>query len=104
MINMSRATKGKKRIQVQVDRNLYDDSNEVLADIGISQTTLIKALLKKVVAEGKVPFELSQSNEDRLNSGIAREVRTSNIPEIKDRQAAERYLLENGDDSFDQNK
>ncbi|WP_243686254.1 hypothetical protein [Lentilactobacillus rapi] len=51
-----------------------------------------------------MPFELSQSNEDRLNSGIAREVRTSNIPEIKDRQAAERYLLENGDDSFDQNK
>ncbi|WP_243686253.1 hypothetical protein [Lentilactobacillus rapi] len=50
---MSRATKGKKRIQVQVDRNLYDDSNEVLADIGISQTTLIKALLKKSSCRGE---------------------------------------------------
>lgn len=101
---MSRATKGKKRIQVQVDQDLYDDVNEVLADIGISQATLIKALLKKVVAEGKVPFELSQSNEDQLNFKIAREVRTSNIPEIKDQQAAERYLLENGGDSFAQKK
>ena len=49
---MSRATKGKKRIQVQVDQDLYDDVNEVLADIGISQATSIKALLKKLLQRG----------------------------------------------------
>ncbi|EHO47569.1 type II toxin-antitoxin system RelB/DinJ family antitoxin [Lentilactobacillus kisonensis] len=101
---MTNITKDKKRIQVQVDRDLYNDSNEVLNDIGISQATLINALLKKVVAEGRVPFELSQSKEERLSFEIAREVRKANIPEIKDPEAAKRYLLENGDDSFDEEK
>ncbi|MFT8759511.1 MAG: type II toxin-antitoxin system RelB/DinJ family antitoxin [Oenococcus oeni] len=98
---MTNATKNKKRIQVQVDKDLYDDSNRVLDDIGISQSVLINALLKKVVAEGRVPFDLTQTKSERLNFELEQQVRQSNIPAIKDPQAVDRYLLENGDDHYD---
>lgn len=101
---MANATKNKKRIQVQVDRTLYEDSNRVLDDIGISQSTLINALLKKVVAEGRVPFDLAQTKSERLNFELERQIRQANIPAVKDPQKVDQYLLENGDDRYDEHQ
>lgn len=101
---MANTTKNKKRIQVQVDKTLYDDSNRVLNDIGISQSVLINALLKKVVAEGRVPFDLAQTKSERLNFELERQIRDSNIPLIKDPKEVDRYLLENGDNRYDEHK
>ncbi|WP_416353426.1 type II toxin-antitoxin system RelB/DinJ family antitoxin [Agrilactobacillus fermenti] len=64
---MASTNKNKKWIQVRVDADLYDDFNRVLDDIGISQSVLINTLLKKVVAEGRVPFDLAQTKSERLN-------------------------------------
>ncbi|EEI71754.1 MAG: type II toxin-antitoxin system RelB/DinJ family antitoxin [Lentilactobacillus hilgardii] len=99
---MAASAKKKKRIQVLIDSDLYDDANEVLSDIGISQSTLINVLLKKVVAEGRVPFDLSQSKRDRLSFELHKAVQDSDIPIIKDQKEVARYLLENGDDSYDE--
>jgi hypothetical protein len=41
-------------------------------------------------------------DKKRIQIQIAREVRKSNIPEIKDPRVVERYLLENGGEGFDQ--
>lgn len=42
---------------------------------------------KKVVAEGQVPFDLTQTKSERLNFEFEQQVCQSNIPAVKDWQA-----------------
>ncbi|WP_035180383.1 type II toxin-antitoxin system RelB/DinJ family antitoxin [Lentilactobacillus farraginis] len=101
---MTNTPKNKKHIQVQVDKTLYDASKRVLNNIGISQSALINALLRRVVAEGRVPFDLAQTKSERLNFELERQIRHSNIPLIKSPKNVDRYLLENGDNRYDEHK
>ncbi|WP_230914208.1 hypothetical protein [Agrilactobacillus fermenti] len=62
---------------------------------------LINTLLKKVVAEGRVPFDLAQTKSERLNFELGQQVRQTNIPVIKDPREVDHYLLENSDAHYD---
>ncbi|GAA2973276.1 hypothetical protein [Lentilactobacillus parakefiri] len=66
--NMTKSTNNKKLIQVEVDKALYEDSKRVLDDIGIPMPVLINALLKRIVAQGRVPFDLAQPEGQQSNS------------------------------------
>ncbi len=101
VISMTGTNRNKRDIQIQIDRDLYDDSKRVLDDIGISPTVLINALLKRVVAEGRIPFDIAQTKGGKLGSELKWRVCESNIPVIKDPNEVDRYLLENGDDRYD---
>ena len=58
----------KKRIQVQVDRNLANQGDAVLQSLGLTPTTAITMFYKRLVATGGLPFvpELTQREKDEL--------------------------------------
>ncbi|MGX7162925.1 type II toxin-antitoxin system RelB/DinJ family antitoxin [Enterococcus massiliensis] len=57
----------KKKIQVNIDRNLANNVEAVLDSLGLNQTTLITALYKRVEAQGEVPFSLALTKEEKIN-------------------------------------
>lgn len=58
----------KKRIQVQVNRSLANEGNQVLDKLGLTPTTAITMFYKRLVAEGGLPFstELTKREKDEL--------------------------------------
>lgn len=63
---MSRTSK--KRIQVQVDRDLAAKGDAVLNQLGLTPATAITMLYTRLVAEGGLPFstKLTQREQDEL--------------------------------------
>lgn len=58
----------KKKIQVNIDRNLANNVEAVLDSLGLNQTTLITALYKRVEAQGEVPFSLALTERRKNQS------------------------------------
>ena len=64
-------------VSVRMDNNLKKDFNNVCNDLGLSMTTAITMLAKKMTREKRLPFELSvdpfysDENMTRLRKSIA---------------------------------
>ncbi|MCG0724625.1 DNA-damage-inducible protein [Lactiplantibacillus plantarum] len=50
------AVKEKKRVQVKIDKDLADDTEAVLSELGLNPTTAINMFYKRIVANGALPF------------------------------------------------
>ena len=59
------AVKEKKRVQVQIDKELADNTEAVLSQLGLNPTTAINMFYKRIVANGALPFNVSLSEEER---------------------------------------
>ncbi len=46
------AVKEKKRVQVQIDKELADNTEAVLSQLGLNPTTAINMFYKRIVANG----------------------------------------------------
>ncbi|WP_436696808.1 type II toxin-antitoxin system RelB/DinJ family antitoxin, partial [Lactiplantibacillus plantarum] len=53
------AVKEKKRVQVQIDKELADNTEAVLSQLGLNPTTAINMFYKRIVANGALPFNVS---------------------------------------------
>ncbi len=47
------AVKEKKRVQVKIDKDLADDTEAVLSELGLNPTTAINMFYKRIVANGQ---------------------------------------------------
>jgi len=62
----------KKEIQVTMDRQLADQADAVFKKLGIDSTHAVTLFLKKVVAEGALPFDLQQEIDLELRETTRR--------------------------------
>ncbi|WP_423188395.1 type II toxin-antitoxin system RelB/DinJ family antitoxin [Alkalibacterium sp. f15] len=60
------SVQGKRRIQVQIDKNLADEANLIFNELGLNQTVVITAFYKRVVADGGLPFELKLKDKKKV--------------------------------------
>ena len=51
--------KEKKRVQVKIDKDLADDTEAILSELGLNPTTAINMFYKRIVANGALPFNAS---------------------------------------------
>ncbi|GAA0353212.1 hypothetical protein GCM10008932_02800 [Alkalibacterium iburiense] len=58
-------TTKKKKIQVNIERDLAKEVDEVLDSLGMNPTVLITALYKRVAAKGEIPFDLSLTEKEK---------------------------------------
>ena len=69
-------------VSVRMDNNLKKDFNNVCNDLGLSMTTAITMLAKKMTREKRIPFEVSvdpfysDENMARLRKSIAQMEKT----------------------------
>lgn len=46
----------KKRVQVQIDKDLANDTEAVLSELGLNPTTAINMFYKRIVTDGALPL------------------------------------------------
>ena len=68
-------------VSVRMDENLKRDFDEICNELGLSMTTAITMLAKKMTREKRIPFELTadpfySSANQRYLEGIMRDVRS----------------------------
>lgn len=59
--------KEKKRIQVQIDRDVVEEVELIFEELGLNQTTAVNAFYKQVIASGGLPFDLTLSKEQKVD-------------------------------------
>ncbi len=55
----------KKKIQVNIERDLANEVDDVLESLGINPTVIITALYKRVAVKGEMPFALSLTEKEK---------------------------------------
>lgn len=74
------AVKEKKRVQVKIDKDLADDTEAVLSQLGLNPTTAINMFYKRIVANGALPFNVSLSEEERANLRFLKATKETQTP------------------------
>lgn len=95
---MAVSEKNKKRIQVQLDRQLADEAEEVLDGLGINQTTALTAFYKRIVAVGGMPFDLKLTPREQANLKIKE--MSKSLPNVKINNSQELDRLYDNDDGY----
>lgn len=88
----------KKKLQINIDRQLSEEAQTVLTDIGLSQTTAITAFYKQLVAQGGMPFALKQTPEQRANLALQQAAATRPIEDLTDKKKLEAWLNDESQD------
>ncbi|MDF7638018.1 type II toxin-antitoxin system RelB/DinJ family antitoxin [Lactobacillus sp. ESL0791] len=65
--------KEKKRIQVQVDKDLANDTEKILNELGMTPTTAITLLYKQIAADGAFPFRPALSASEKATLQFLKE-------------------------------
>lgn len=86
--------KDKKKLQIQIDKDLYNQVEAVLNDIGLTQTGAINAYFKKIASTGGIPFELKQTDRQRASQELYNTLKDRPSKEIKTTEELEAWLDE----------
>lgn len=55
----------KKRLQIQVDRNLSEQVELILDAVGLTPSAALTVFYKQIARQGKIPFLLEASEKDK---------------------------------------
>lgn len=86
------AVKEKKRVQVKIDKDLADDTEAILSELGLNPTTAINMFYKRIVANGALPFNVSLSEEERANLRFLKATEGTPVTEFKDAKGVSDWL------------
>lgn len=85
----------KKRIQVKIDKDLASDVEEVLDDLGLTPTTAITMFYKRIAGNGRIPFDVALTEEEKLNRELEKATRSLPRKEVTQKDMAE--MIKNGE-------
>lgn len=88
------AVQEKKRIQVQVDKELADDTEQVLERLGLTQTTAITMLYKRIVATGALPFKPALTENEKATLHFLKSTEDTPVTVFKDAKEVDEWLNE----------
>ena len=77
------AVKEKKRVQVQIDKELADNTEAVLSQLGLNPTTAINMFYKRIVADAALPFKPALSEAERANLRFLKATKETPVTEFK---------------------
>lgn len=87
-------SKKKARIQIQVDQNLKDSVEEVLNNLGMTPTTAVTMLFKRIVATDSYPVDLTLTEREKATNELMNTVEKLPVNRINSQEDALRWLEE----------
>ena len=90
--------KEKKRVQVQIDKDLADDTEAILSELGLNPTTAINMFYKRIVAEAALPFKPALSEAERANLRLLKATEGTPVTEFKDAKEVTDWLNDPDED------
>lgn len=76
----------KKRVQVQVDRQLAEQVEHILDAIGLTPTTALTVFYKQIVNHGGIPFALEASERDKATAKLMAATRKQPVTRMNKEQ------------------
>ena len=92
------AAKEKKRVQVKIDKDLADNTEAVLNELGLNPTTAINMFYKRIVAEAALPFKPALSEAERANLRFLKATEGTPVTELKDAKGVSDWLNDPDED------
>ena len=83
------AVKEKKRVQVQIDKELADNTEAVLSQLGLNPTTAINMFYKRIVADAALPFKPALSEAERANLSLLKATKETDLKDLLDKSLHE---------------
>lgn len=59
-----------KRVQVNVDQRTASEAEDIINELGLTPTTVINALYKKIASTGKIPFNFKLTKRQMVDLKI----------------------------------
>lgn len=94
MMEKEQLSKKKARIQIQVDQNLKDSVEEVLNNLGMTPTTAVTMLFKRIVATDSYPVDLTLTDREKATNELMNTVEKLPVNRINSQEDALRWLEE----------
>lgn len=88
----------KKRIQVQVDQNLADTTEQILNELGLTPTTAITMLYKRIVANGGLPFNVSLTEREKATLKLLNNTKKLPVTKINTQEELEKWFADDSKD------
>jgi len=92
------AVKEKKRVQVKIDKDLADDTEAILSELGLNSTTAINMFYKRIVANGALPFDASLNEEEKANLRFIKATEDTPVTEFKNAKEVADWLSDPDED------
>ncbi|WP_010622524.1 type II toxin-antitoxin system RelB/DinJ family antitoxin [Paucilactobacillus suebicus] len=91
---LAKKNNSKKRIQVNIDKDLVDNAEEILDKLGLNTTTALTMFYKKIVATDGIPFDLQLTKEQKANANLEDALKAVPQQNIKNNKEAEKVLFD----------
>lgn len=62
----------KKKVQVNINKNLATDVESILDSLGVNPSIVIAPLYERVAARGEIPFDLSLTSKEKAELQLMR--------------------------------
>lgn len=84
----------KKRIQVQVDKELFDEAESIFNELGLNSTTAITVFYKRVVAQGGIPFSLELTKREKADLAVYNASKKAPVVNLDNSEKIEAWLMD----------
>lgn len=85
-------TQATKKVQVNVNRNIATDAENIMNEIGVTPSVVINSLYREIVATGKIPLSFSLTPRQKATLGLQKAVEDIPTKEIKTDKDLEEFL------------
>ncbi|BDR56842.1 type II toxin-antitoxin system RelB/DinJ family antitoxin [Xylocopilactobacillus apis] len=85
-------TQAKKRIQIQVDKDLANDTETVLNELGLTPTTAITMFYKRIVANGSLPFKLELTESEKATLHFLKQTEDTPVHKFQNSEEVQKWL------------
>lgn len=88
----------KKKININIDRNLADETQSVLEELGLNQTTAIVMYFKQIVAKGEIPFAIELTDKQKASRKLSESIRNIPIEKLETKKQIEDWFNDESQD------
>jgi len=89
----------KARIQIQVDQNLKKNAEEILSSLGMTPTTAVTMLFKRIVATDSYPVDLTLTEREKASNDLLNTIDKLPVHKITSKEEALDWLSSDSDDN-----
>ena len=76
----------KKRVQVQMEREIAERAEKIFEAVGLNTTTALTVFYKQVIKEGGIPFTISASERDLAEARLAAALSTLPVQKMSKKE------------------
>ena len=88
----------KKKLNVNIDRNLADETQSILNELGLNQTTAITMFYKQIVAKGEIPFTVGLTEKQKALQKLHKNIKNIPVEKLENKKQIEDWFNDESQD------